>query len=216
MALTLALFPLVETDPARFPDKVLLAPVMMVSELFVGMVIGLTVRLFFAGVQMAGLLIGFQMGFSMINVMDPQSGSQVSIMEQFGYWVVLSVFLLLNGHHILLGALVDSFAMIPMGGFAFPEVFFEHVMALTGAMFVAGIKIGAPVIVALLFVSVAFGITAKFAPQMNVLIVAFPVKIGIGLGMFGATLEITARFSKVYLADFAGRLGYILQMLGGG
>ena len=216
LSISLVLFSTVATSPKAFPDQVLLAPVLLVSELFVGLVIALVVRLFFGAVQMAGLLIGFQMGFSMINVMDPQSGSQVSVMEQLGYWTVLTLFILLDGHYILLLALVESFHMVPPGGFALPPVFFNQVMSMTAAKFVTGIKIGAPVIVALLFVSVAFGITAKFAPQMNVLIISFPVKIAIGLVFFGAAFEVILRFSRVYIQDFPGILRYLLQMFGSG
>lgn len=216
LSISLALFSTVSTDSASFPDRVLMAPVLLVSELFVGLVIALVVRLFFGAVQMAGLLIGFQMGFSMINVMDPLSGSQVSVMEQLGYWTVLIVFILLEGHYMLLLALVESFEMVPPGGFFLPQVFFDQIMVMTGGMFITGIKIGAPAIVSLLFVSVAFGITAKFAPQMNVLIISFPVNITIGILFFGAVFEVIARFSRAYIQDFPGMLRYVLQMFGGG
>ncbi|MCW7753802.1 flagellar biosynthetic protein FliR [Desulfobotulus sp. H1] len=216
LSITLVLFSTVVTDPVQFPDKVLMAPILLVSELFVGMVIALVVRLFFGAVQLAGLLIGFQMGFSMINVMDPQTGSQVSVMEQLGYWTVIVVFILLDGHYILLKALVESFHMVPPGGFALPEIFLDHMMKMTAAMFVTGIKIGAPAIVALLFVSVAFGITAKFAPQMNVLIISFPVKIAIGLIFFGAVFEVIVRFARAYVQDFPGMLHLVLRMFGSG
>ncbi|TYT76267.1 flagellar biosynthetic protein FliR [Desulfobotulus mexicanus] len=216
LSVSLVLFSTVSTDPSHFPDKVLMAPVLMVSELFVGLVIALVVRLFFAAVQLAGLLIGFQMGFSMINVMDPQTGSQVAVMEQLGYWTVLTVFILLDGHYMLLRALVESFQMVPPGGFALPEVFFNQIMGMTASMFITGIKIGAPAIVALLFVSVAFGITAKFAPQMNVLIISFPVKIAVGLIFFGAVFEVIVRFTRAYIQDFPGMLHYVLRMFGSG
>lgn len=119
LALVLALlfYTVVPVDPARFPRDILTFGLMLGAEILVGFTLGLCLRIFFAGVQMAGELIGFQVGFSMINVMDPQSGENVSIMDQIGYWVCLIIFLVLNGHHIIIMSMIDSFELVPVGGF---------------------------------------------------------------------------------------------------
>lgn len=216
LVFAIILYPVVPVDPSLFPEKIANAGVMLVSELIVGMMLGLSVRIFFGAVQMAGQVIGFQMGFSMINVVDPMSGGQVSIMEQLGHWVVLVIFLLLNGHLIMISAVVESFGIINIGTLSIPGDFFNSVMNMVTEMFILGIKIGAPAIAALLFTSTAFGITAKFAPQMNVLIVAFPLKIAMGLVFFGSALNIILLAAKGFVGKFHPLLSGMMKLMGGG
>ncbi len=216
LVMTLALMPVVPVDPSRFPNSVPALGMMMVSELFIGMVLGLSVRIFLAAVELAGQTIGFQMGFSIINVLDPQTGGQVSIMGQIGNLVVIVIFLMLNGHHALIRGLVDSFSVVNIGTISLKKGFFDQMMGLMSHMFVLAIKMGAPAIVALLFTSAAFGITAKFVPQMNILIAAFPVKIAVGLAFFGLSLMGVELLTRAYLQQLPALLSSLLAWLGGG
>ena len=83
-------------------------------------------------------------------------------------------------------------------------------------MFVLAIQMGSPAIVALLFTSAGFGITAKFVPQMNILIAAFPVKIAVGLVFFGMSLQIIFLITQGYISRFPGLMSSLLAWLGGG
>ena len=85
LVLTLLFYTVVPVDPARFPQDVWTFGLMLGAEVLVGFTLGLCLRVFFAGIQLAGQVIGFQIGFAMINVMDPQSGENVSVMDQIGY-----------------------------------------------------------------------------------------------------------------------------------
>lgn len=214
MALSLALFPVAPVDPARFPESAVGLLALGVTELFAGMVLGLAVRLFFAAVQLAGQMVGFQMGFSIINVLDPQTGGQVSIIDQIGLMVVMLLFLVLNGHHVMISALAESFRLLAPGVLNLQKGFLSLMLASVGNMFALGIKIGAPAIAALLFTSAAFGICARFVPQMNILIAAFPVKIIVGLFFFGLTLQIAALTTRGYLGQLPGQLRTLLTLMG--
>jgi flagellar biosynthetic protein FliR len=189
---------------------------LIVAEMLVGLTLGICLRMFFGSVQLAGQIIGFQMGFAMINVVDPQTGSNVSIMDQIGYWVCVVVFLLLNGHHIIFLAMIDSFKLVPMGFFMMQEAMLVKILALGAQLFFLAVKIGAPVIASLAFVSVGFGLMAKFSPQMNVMIVAFPLKIVAGLMLFGLTLQIILIATQNYVSQFKQLLMYLLYYAGGG
>jgi flagellar biosynthetic protein FliR len=214
LALTLALFPVVAVDPARFPRHVVDLLVLGISELFVGMVLGLAVRFFFAAVQLAGQMVGFQMGFSIINVLDPQTGGQVSIIDQIGLMVVMLLFLSLNGHHVLITALAESFRILAPGVLNLQKGCLSLMLASAGNMFALGIKIGAPAIVALLFTDAAFGICARFVPQMNILIAGFPIKIVVGLFFFGLTLQVVGLMTRLYLSYLPGQLRTLLTLMG--
>ncbi len=216
LVITLGLYSSVYTNPDLFPEKIFFAPVIVVSEIFIGLCLALGVRFFFTAVEVAGVLIGFQMGFSMINVVDPQSGSQISVMDQIAYWVVIVVFLLLNGHLIMIRAMVDSFSILPVGqSFHFDQGLFKMIADFGANIFSVSLKMGGPVIAALFFTSVAFGITSKFAPQINVMIVAFPVKIIVGLFLFGFALQAASFFTIKYLSDIYGIFIHTLNFLSG-
>jgi flagellar biosynthetic protein FliR len=216
LLMSLVLTPVVPVDPARFPATVPALLIYGISEFFVGMVMALSVQLFMGAVELAGQLIGFQMGFSIINVLDPQSGTQVSIMGQIGNMVMVMIFLALNGHHALITGLLESFRMVPPGVLILKKGLLNQVLHLVTDMFSLAVQIGAPAIVALLFTSTAFGITAKFVPQMNILIAAFPIKIVVGLFFFGFTIQILAIVTRTFISQCPALFTSLLRWMGGG
>ena len=216
LVLTLLFYTVVPVDPASFPGDVLTFGLMLGAEILVGFTLGLCLRIFFAGIQMAGQVIGFQIGFAMINVIDPQSGENVSIMDQISYWVCLIIFLLLNGHHIIIMSMIDSFELVPVGGFVLHPALTPRIMGVGAGLFVTAIKISAPVIAALTFVNTGFGLIAKFSPQTNVMIVAFPVKIAVGLIFFSMTLPVIAIVTRDYLEPCKKLFLALLFYMGGG
>ena len=210
------LLPVVTAENFSFPENTIHIAILIVSEFMIGLIIGLIARLFFSATQIAGHVIAFQMGFGMINVLDPQTGAQVSILDQIAYWMVLLIFLILNGHHILITCLADSFRIVEPGMIHLNKELLLQILGSSSDMFILAIKVGAPGIVSLLFVSTAFGLCAKFAPQMNILIAAFPVKIIVGLFFFCTTLHLIALSVRSYIHDFKPALSTLLAQMGGG
>ncbi len=203
---TIILFPVLNHEMIAFPEAVLGVMQLIIAELIIGIILGLLVQVFFEGVRMMGQMVGFQTGFAMANIIDPQSGAQVSLLSNLAYLVAFTLFLLLNGHHILLNAVRESFTVLPVGSLSLNKELFEKLLPLYGEMFAIAIKIGAPAIAALLFTKVAFGLVTKLIPQMNIMIVAFPVQIVIGLFFFGTSLNVLLGFMERYL----GGLGALL------
>ena len=105
----LLLTKVVEIDPAAYPAEVWAYAPLVLRELTIGLVLSLMIRLILEGAQFAGQFIGYQMGFSLANVIDPQTGSQNSVVAQLSYTTALLVFLTTNGHHMIISGLVDSF-----------------------------------------------------------------------------------------------------------
>ena len=122
------------------------------------------------------------------------------------YVMAMVLFWALNGHHILLNALRESFDIIHVGGLNLRRQMIPELIIHMGEMFIVGIKIGAPAIAALIFAKVIFGLITKLIPQMNIMIVAFPLQIVIGLLFFGISL----RLLLVFLEKFLGNLDTIL------
>ena len=199
LMITIILFPVINNQMVAFPGTLLGVAQLILAELIIGMTLGLMVQIFFEGVRMMGQMVGFQTGFAITNVLDPQSGMQVSIFANTAYLLAIVLFLLLNGHHILLNAVKSSFDIINVGSFGLNVGMLKKMTKISGDMFVIAVKIGAPPIAALLFTNVAFGLITKLMPQMNIMIVAFPVQICIGLFFFGISLNVLLGFMERYL-----------------
>ena len=199
LTITIIMFPVINTKLVEFPGTLLGMAQVILTEAIIGMILGLMVQIFFEGVRIMGQMVGFQTGFAITNVLDPQSGIQVSIFANTAYLCAIILFLLLNGHHILLNAVKDSFDIITVGSSGLNVGMLKKMTKLSGDMFLIAVKIGAPPIAALLFTNVAFGLITKLMPQMNIMIVAFPVQICIGLFFFGISLSVLLEFMKRYV-----------------
>ena len=198
--ITILLYPVITVQMINMPESALGMAQLVVGEVIVAMILGMMVQILFEGIKIMGQMVGFQTGFSISNVLDPQSGTQVSILSNMAYLMAVVIFLILNGHHILLNALKESFAIIPVGELNLNRDLMQKVVGHVGQMFVIGIKTGAPAIAALLFAKIVFGLVTKLIPQMNIMIVAFPVQIVIGLIFFSISLRLLLYFTEKYLS----------------
>ena len=155
-----------------------------------GLVLGYAGRLLFIGIQFAGQLSGLQMGFGIVNVIDPASHDQISIIGQFLNILAILMVLTLDGHHVILNGLISSFDAVPLGGVVLQAAIAHKFIALTSEVFIIAIKISAPILIALFLISTAMGVLARTVPQMNVFIVGFPVQLAVGLSVLVATLPL--------------------------
>ena len=190
MVMAFCLTPLVPVTEKEFPDAPLEYVIYVVAELFVGMSMALILRLIFAGLQTAGQMAGFQMGFSVANIVDPNSGTQSVVVAQFAYLFSLLLFLSANGHHYVLRVLHDSFWILRPGELHISEPMYRLMLDYGKKMFVLSVKLMAPVMAILLLGQVALGILAKTVPQMNMLILSFGINVILGLFFLGITIQV--------------------------
>ncbi|MBC2711740.1 MAG: flagellar biosynthetic protein FliR [Desulfosarcina sp.] len=167
------------------------------SEIAIGVTIGLSVKLLFTGIQLAGQIAGFQMGFAVANVVDPITSVQIPILAQFYNLTAMLVFLAVNAHHMFFSALVDSYKILPPLSMHISPQLVGMMMKLAANMFIVAIKVGAPLIAVMLLVSVGLGLVARTVPQIHIFIVAMPLKILIGL----IFMIIVAPYLTAYLID---------------
>lgn len=161
-------------------------------EFMVGITIGYVSYLAFTAIYLAGQLIDMQVGFGMVNVLDPVSNIQVPLTSNFYFILSMLVFLGVNGHHLLIKGLFDSFEIVPIGTAVFNQVLMQDIVRMFGNVFIIGFKISAPVVAAILISDVALGIISKSVPQLNVFIVGMPLKIALGLAVILLTIPIFA------------------------
>lgn len=213
LAMSLLLLPLLRPVLPPVEGMTLAFGLGAAGELLVGMVIGFSVRLLFAGVQLAGQLAGFQMGIGIANVFDPVTSSQVSVIGQFNNLLAMVIFLATNAHHLFLRAVAESFRLVPPLGAHDGGAAAWTVLDLAGRMFVIAVQVGAPVVVVLMLASVALGIMARTVPQMNVFFVAAPANVVVGLFFIGLSLPFFWTYLARYFRDFAAVIHALLKTL---
>ena len=181
----------------------------IISEILIGIIIGLSVRMLLEGIQLAGQLVGFQMGLSMANVIDPTTSEEVPLLSQLNNLIAVLIFLAINAHYWFLKALVESFHWSPP--FIPIHQFLDGAVDISFREYISHRRqSGCAVIVVLLFMSVAFGLAARTVPQMNIFFVAMPLKILVGLMFFVFALPYVTSFLEVL---FSGLGHDILKLL---
>jgi flagellar biosynthetic protein FliR len=188
----------------------------LVVESALGALLGFVAQLVFAGVQLGGQFVGIQMGLGMEGLIDPQSQAHVTVVAQWHQLLALLVFLVLDMHHLLVRALVESFRTAPPGGVALSALGLRGAVALGGELFAIGVRIAAPVLVALLLTNGALGVLARTIPQLNVFVVGFPLNVGVGLVVMGAALPFTFRLLAQRFGDLEPTLGALVRGLAHG
>ena len=183
VVMAMVLLPVVPAPPS-YP--VTLADVLLgvLSEALVGLVLGLAVRILFASVQVAGQFMAFQMGFAMARAMDPQTGIPSTVLTQFLYLFTILIFFAIDGHHIFVHALANSFYVVPPNSISLNPAVSGLLIKVSGHMFMTGLKIAAPIMVALFLSNMCLGIVARTVPQVNILMIGFPINISLGMIFF--------------------------------
>jgi flagellar biosynthesis protein FliR len=181
IALSMLVFP--RSAGVFLPPVLQLGPFLMalVKEILVGFIIGFGVKVTFGTVQLAGQYCGVQMGLAMANVIDPFSETQSSIIAGFYNLFAVLIFISLDAHHWFLYTVDETFRLVPPGQFEAGPGTFLDLVGRGGEMFHMCLRVGAPLIAVLLITSFAFALIARTVPQMNVFIVAMPVKVAVGM-----------------------------------
>ena len=154
---------------------------MGIREIGVGLVLGFIVQMAFGAAVFAGQAISMTMGLGFAMAVDPQNGVQVPVISQLYVILATLLFLALDGHLLLIAAVVESYQLIPIGVAGLPVASLSAVVALGTMVFAGGILLALPALTALLLINVAFGIVTRTAPQLNIFAVGFPVTILAGL-----------------------------------
>jgi flagellar biosynthesis protein FliR len=162
----------------------------VLGEWLVGVLIGLCVQVVFEGMQFAGQLTGIQLGLTLATLFDPQSDADSPVLSVFYNLITLLIFLQLNIHHWLLRALARSFEYLPVGSAVVTELMSRDLVRVMGTLFVLGIQIAAPVLLATMMIDLVLGFVSKASPQLPILLVGIPVKslAGYALLMGAVTL----------------------------
>ncbi len=157
------------------------AVVISACQVFIGLAMGFILQMVFSAFVIAGQSIATAMGLGFASIVDPQNGVQVPVIGQALLIMVTLIFLALNGHLLFIRVVAESFRQLPVGIIVPNAKGLWQLVSWGSTMFSSGVLIALPAVAALLLVNIAFGVTARAAPQLNIFAVGFPVMLMVGL-----------------------------------
>ncbi len=186
----------------------------VVKELFIGWLIGLIGYITLAAVNMAGKIMDMQVGFAVVQMMDPTTQQQSGMIGTFLNNLTLIYFVVTNGHYVILSALAESFRIIPIDSMVWNDSLPQLMIDLTAGIFINGMKIAMPVTFAILLTNVGLGILARTMPQMNIFVVGIPMQLMIGTTMISMVLPFYILFLDVIFNEMYANISIALKALG--
>ena len=180
------IFPMVASTQggANFvvPSSIPELAIYLFREFAIGYVIGFIANLVFTAVQIGGEFVSIQIGISMSQVLDPNTGESTQVLSQMYSYIAAMVFIGLNAHQWLFASIYKSFTVLPPGiDFVFTSDLVSQVLHLSSQMFSIGISMILPIFCVMFISEVLMGFMSKMMPQMNIFMVAIPLKIYIGI-----------------------------------
>ncbi len=213
LVLALILTPMVAPSTQPLPDDLAGYAALVAGEVAIGLVIGFAVFLVFIGVQMAGQMLDFQMGFGIMNIINPAMETQAPLVGFFQFVVAMLIFLAVQGHHRIIASLFESFGKVPVTTFSYHAALTGRMIEASGRLFYVGLQIAAPALATLLLTSFVLAIVGRFIPQINLLIVGFPIRTAVGVTMLILTLQVMVMVMRNSFQTMWQDVGYLLDYL---
>jgi flagellar biosynthesis protein FliR len=186
----------------------------LAGELAVGMVIGFSAHLVLAGLQYSGQLIGFQIGLSFVNAVDPGTSNRSTTLEILQNFLGLMLFLGFNGHHWFIEAIARSWVFLPPYGMHISGSFLVRLTTMFGNIFIIGFQVAAPVMAVIILTDLGLGMVGRTAPQIHILVIGFPLKVLVGLSSLGLILYFLPTAMRSYSTHFYRNMYELLHLLG--
>ncbi|MFA7403601.1 MAG: flagellar biosynthetic protein FliR [Pelobacteraceae bacterium] len=216
LMITLVCFPALSVQMPQVPSDAFTLALLAFSEIMIGLTLAFITQIIFAAVEFSGQIIGMQMGLTISSIIDPSRGTQTQIMSVIQTLFATLIFLSLNIHHIFIRAIMDSFRVIPLGGWHLSGELLNFLVMRTADIFIIGIRLAGPVMVALLLTTVALGIMARAFPQMNIFMISLPLNIGLGLIVLGMTLTIFFHVLEVSFGNLKSQIEVLFRLMAKG
>lgn len=191
IAIALAIVPTLPSMPS-LPLASWAGLLTIAFQVLIGVVMGFAARLLFTAIDMAGELMGLQMGLGFAVFYDPGSNAQTPVIADFLGAIGMLMFLAMNGHLMFIDALARSFTLIPVGPDPLAAQSMRGLLGWGGYLFGTGVLMALPLVVALLVTNLALGVLSRAAPQLNLFAIGFPVTITAGFAMLFLCLSYIA------------------------
>ncbi len=184
------------------------AVLLIANEATYGLALGLVVTFVFTAVKFSGRIIERQMGFAMAQILDPLTGERAQPLGSLLEMIFIILFLSANGHHLFLLIISRSYESFPAGSMPTIPVLAEGIITAGSTMLLHGLKLAAPILAAFLLLMVVLAVLARMVPEMNILFISLPLRVGLGLLM----MAIFMPFISSFVGEFAKLMGKLLPL----
>lgn len=206
IAIVPALPPMPNVEPASAIGLLILA-----QQMIIGFAMGFALRLVFSAIDLAGSMISTQMGLGFATAYDPQTASQTPVVSELIGMLAVLMFLAINGHLMVIATLVQSFTVLPVGLSVVSGASWLNIAQAGGVVFTSGVMLSLPVVVALLITNVALGVLGRVAPQLNLIVIGFPVTILLGfVALYVGMSHLAAPLQQLFEHGLQSMLGFFL------
>jgi len=184
------------------------AVLLMTYEATYGFALGLVAALLFAPVKLSGRIIERQMGLAMAEILDPLTGERSQPVGSLLEMIFVVLFLSANGHHLFLSIISRSYETFPVGRIPTMAVLVTGVIKAGSTMLMVGLKLAAPILAAFLLLMVVLAVLSRIMPEMNILFISLPLRVGMGLFLMAIFLP----FIYSFVSEFAALMGSLLPV----
>jgi len=185
LVLSAAVFPQLDLSALSIqtlaPGSFITLAIGVAREMLIGLIMGFALLLMFVGVQVGAELVSQQMALSLAQISDPFSNSNTDILTKFYLMLATLIYVLMNGHLILIGTLVQTFDTIPLFSATFDQGMLSIMLSILSAAFMLGIRVAGPAVAAIFLATIALGFISRTMPQLNILAAGFPIRILLAL-----------------------------------
>ena len=181
---------------------------LILNEAIYGFALGIVARCLFSAVKVGGEIVEDQIGFRMSEVLDPLTGESSQSLSSLLEMIFILLFLSANGHHLFISVISQSYQSFPIGSIPTIETLAGGIVNAGTAMLVAGLKLAAPILAAFLLLMVVLAILARIVPEMNILFISMPVRVGLGLFM----VAVFVPFFSSFISEFAGLMNKMIPI----
>jgi len=173
------------------------------QQIIIGVALGLIMQMAFQALIFGGQVMAYSMGLGFANMMDPTNGVQVPVVAQF--WLILAMlaFVMMNGHLVMISAIVDTFTVLPVATDGLTRAGIWEILSWASRMFAAGVLMAMPVIISLLLINIGMGVVSRAAPQLNIFAIGFPITLMMGFLLIWVTLpQVMTSFGSLVTEAF--------------
>ncbi|MEN6625666.1 MAG: flagellar biosynthetic protein FliR [Candidatus Sumerlaeia bacterium] len=211
--ISLAIAPVAPVTAAQLPGSIMGFALLVLSEALFGFAIGFVGKIVFAIIQFAGQIAGEQMGFGLVNAIDPTGSHQTSVVAELQYVMAVLIFLAGNFHHGFLAAAAASFQTLPPGAAVAGNGLAALMSGLGGMMFAMAVKFAMPIIVIVFAINVGLGMIARAVPQINVFMESFPLRIMAGVSVLLISIGFMATQWQNMMGGIDGMLMSVIKAM---
>ncbi|MBN2589561.1 MAG: flagellar biosynthetic protein FliR [Sedimentisphaerales bacterium] len=184
------------------------ASLLISNEAIYGLALGLVARIIFSAVKVGGEMVEDQIGFRMSEVLDPLTGESSQSLSSLLEMIFILLFLSANGHHLFISIISKSYESFPVGSIPTIDILAGGIVNAGSAMLIAGLKLAAPILAAFLLLMVVLAILARIVPEMNILFISLPVRVGLGLFMVAVFIP----FLSTFVSEFAELMNKLIPI----